>query len=104
MKRILSVLLVMLLGLLLTAFESGAIDYPDNVDATTSASIVIDKGTCYSTTEYIANMIEKETGGDLHRIETVTPYTENFDELRDMNHDEMNRNFLPKLKESNIDS
>ena len=81
----------------------GNTDYPDNVDATTSASIVIDKDTRYGTTEYIANMIAKETGGDLHRIETITPYTEDFDELRDMNHDEMNRNFLTKLKESNID-
>lgn len=81
----------------------GNTDYTDNVDAATSASIVIDKDTRYGATEYIANMIAKETGGDLHRIETVTPYTEDFDELRDVNHDEMNRNFLPELKESNID-
>lgn len=81
----------------------GNTDYPDDVDATTSASIVIDKDTRYGTTEYIANMIVKEVGGDLHRIETVTPYTTDFDELRDVNHDEMNRDYLPELKESNMD-
>lgn len=42
-------------------------------------------------------------GGDLHLIETVTPYTADFDELRDVNHDEMGRNYLPELKESNLD-
>ena len=48
-------------------------------------------------------MIADEVGGDLHLIETVTPYTADFDELRDVNHDEMGRNYLPELKESNLD-
>lgn len=54
-------------------------------------------------TEYIANMIADEVGGDLHLIETVTPYMADFDELRDVNHGEMERNYLPGLKESNLD-
>lgn len=81
----------------------GNTDYPDNADATASASIVVDEDIRYGTTEYIANMIAKEVGGDLHRIETVTPYTADFDELRDVNHDEMDQNYLPELKESNLD-
>lgn len=81
----------------------GNTDYPDDVDATTSASIVPDGDGRYGTTEYIANMIADEAGGDLHLIETVTPYTADFDELRDVNHDEMGRNYLPELKESNLD-
>ena len=44
-----------------------------------------------------------EVGGDLRLIETVTPYTADFDELRDVNRDEMGRNYLPELKESNLD-
>ena len=44
-----------------------------------------------------------EVGGDLRLIETVTPYTADFDKLRDVNHDEMERNYLPELKESNLD-
>lgn len=80
----------------------GNTDYPDDVDATTSASIVVDEETRYGTTEYVAHMIADEIGGDLHRIETVTPYTADFDELRDVNHDEMEQNYLPELKESNL--
>lgn len=80
----------------------GNTDYPDDVDATTSASIVVDEEIRYGTTEYVAHMITDEVGGDLHRIETVTPYTADFDELRDVNHDEMEQNYLPELKESNL--
>lgn len=80
----------------------GNTDYPDNVDASTSASIVID-GERFGTTEYVARMIQETVGGDIHLIETATPYTADFDELRDVNHDEMSNNTLPELKESNLD-
>lgn len=79
----------------------GNTEYPDNVDATTSASIVID-GERFGTTEYIARMIQQTVGGDIHLIETVTPYTADFDELRDVNHNEMANNTLPELKESDL--
>lgn len=39
----------------------------------------------------------------MHRIETVNQYTSDFDELRDVNHDEMEQNYLPELKESKLD-
>lgn len=81
----------------------GNTEYPSDVDATASASIVVDNNFRYGTTEYVANMIAENVGGDLHRIETVTPYTADFDELRDVNHDEMSSNYLPELKESNLD-
>lgn len=81
----------------------GNTDYPEDVDATTSASIVIDEDVRYGTTEFIANMIADEIGGDMHRIETVTPYTTDFEELRDVNHEEMQENYLPELKESKLD-
>lgn len=48
-------------------------------------------------------MIRQAVGGNVHRIETVTSYTEDFDELRDVNHDEMDQNVLPELKISNLD-
>lgn len=80
----------------------GNTDYPDDVDATTSASIIAD-GETYGTTEYVARMIQKTIGGDIHLIETMTPYTADFDELRDVNHNEMSNNTLPELKESNLD-
>lgn len=81
----------------------GNTDYPDNVDASTSASIVMDQNEKYGTTEYAARFIGQATGGDFHRIETVQPYTEDFNELVDVNHDEKQRGFLPELKESSLD-
>lgn len=76
--------------------------YPDNADASASASIVID-GERFGTTEYIARLIQQTAGGDMHLIETATPYTADFDELREVNHGEMSNNTLPELKESNLD-
>ena len=81
----------------------GNTNYPDDVDATTSASIVADGDTRYGTTEYVANIIAEEISGELHRIETVQPYTADFDELRDVNHDEMDRDHLPELKAGDLD-
>lgn len=81
----------------------GNTEYPDDVDATTSASIVVEETERYGTTEYVANMIQQAIGGDVHRIETVTSYTEDFHELRDVNHEEMDQNLLPELKISNLD-
>lgn len=81
----------------------GNTEYPSDVDATTSASIVMNGDLRYGTTEYVANMIAENVGGDLHRIETVIPYTADFDELRDVNHAEMQQGVLPELKESNMD-
>lgn len=79
----------------------GNTNYSDDVDASTSASIVINNGR-FGTTEYVARMIQEIVGGDIHLIETVTPYTADFDELRDVNHSEMASNYLPELKESNL--
>ena len=81
----------------------GNTEYPDDVDATTSASIVADGSERYGTTEYAANFIKETVGGDLYRIETVTPYTADFDELKDLNHSEMQQGFLPELKENDLD-
>lgn len=80
----------------------GNTEYPDDVDASTSASIVID-GERYGTTEYMARMIQKTVGGELFPIRTVTPYTDDFDELRDVNHEEMANNVLPELQKSDLD-
>lgn len=76
-------------GNILIAYFSrwGNTEYPDDVDATTSASIVADGNERHGTTEYVANLIQQTVGGDVHLIETVTPYTEDFDELRDVNHE-----------------
>lgn len=80
----------------------GNTEYPGDVDATTSASIMID-GEAYGTTEYVARMIQENAGGDLHLIQTQEPYPVDFDELRELNHSEMEAGYLPALVESNLD-
>ncbi|MDE6851961.1 MAG: hypothetical protein K2J67_05670 [Lachnospiraceae bacterium] len=91
-------------NVLITYFSRfGNTDYPDDIDASTSASVVLDGNERYGTTEYIAGMIKQSVGGDLHLIETKESYSENFDEVREKNHDEMEKNYLPPLKESDLD-
>ena len=80
----------------------GNTDYPDDIDASASASIIMD-GERFGTTDYVARMIQQTIGGDLYFIETKTPYTADFDELREVNHEEMDNDYLPELKESNLD-
>jgi flavodoxin len=81
----------------------GNTEYTADVDATSSASIVENGGLRYGTTEYLAEMIQQAVGGDVYLIETANAYTTDFDELRDINHNEMNSGFLPELKDSNLD-
>jgi flavodoxin len=91
-------------GKILIAYFSlwGNVQYPSNVDASTSASIVIDKTIRYGTTEYIARMIQETTGGDIYFIETQDAYPVDFQAVISQNHDEMNRKFLPPLKSSSL--
>lgn len=77
--------------------------YPGNVDATTSASLVDDGTELYGTTEYVGRMIQSAVGGDMHLIETAEPYPTDFDAVVDQNHEEMGAGTLPKLKSSDID-
>lgn len=80
----------------------GNTDYPKDVDATTSASIVAD-GENYGTTEYVARLIRNQVGGDFYLIQTQDKYTADFDELRDVNHNEIAEGYLPPLTESSLD-
>lgn len=90
-------------GVLIVYFSRfGNTEYPDNIDASTSASIVIDNNT-FGTTEYLAGIIQEGTGGDFHLIRTQKPYPADFDELREQNHSEMDEEYLPPLMESNLD-
>ena len=74
----------------------------DEVDASTSASIVVDNSGQYGTTEYIARMIQQNVGGDLHKIQTKETYPNDFDMVVDKNHQEMQNGTLPELVESNL--
>lgn len=81
----------------------GNTDYAEDVDATTSASIVTDGESRYGTTGYVAEMIQKMTGGDMHLIQSEEMYPVDFNEVVSQNHTEMGEGVLPELKDSAID-
>ena len=89
-------------GKILIAWFSrwGNTNYASDVDASTGASIIIDKGTHRGTTEVVARYIQTAVGGDLHLIETTAPYPTEFDDVRDQNHAEQAAGTLPSLKNS----
>ena len=76
----------------------GNTNFNKNVDATTSASIVKDGKKKRGTTEMLARLIQKETGGDLFRIQTKKKYPAGYNKVIDQNHEEMDEDYLPELK------
>lgn len=89
---------------LITYFSRwGNTEYSSDVDATTSASIVADGEQRYGTTEYMARMIQEQTGGEIHLIQTAEPYSTDFQEVVDDNHEEMDQDVFPELKDSALD-
>ena len=75
----------------------GNTDYGEEVDATTSASIVAGNGETMGTTEVIAQMIADETGGELYLIQTEERYPTDFDDVVDENHQEQDADARPEL-------
>lgn len=76
----------------------GNTNFKKNVDATTSASIVKDGKKKRGTTEMLARLIGKETGGDLFPIRTEQKYPAGYNKVIDQNHKELDEDYLPKLK------
>ena len=75
----------------------GNTNYDSGVDATTSASVVIQDGDQMGTTELVARMIQEQTGGDLFLIETAEPYPTDFQDVVDQNHQELADGIRPAL-------
>lgn len=72
--------------------------FPADVDATTSASLVLGKDdNLQGTTEYVASYIQENIGGDLHLIQTTVPYPADYDATADQNHQEQEDDTLPEL-------
>ncbi len=55
-------------------------------------------------TKQIAQMIQKETGSDIARIQTVKPYTGNYDAVVRQGRIEVNNRFEPEIKPIDIDT
>ena len=53
-------------------------------------------------TKRIAEMIQKEIGGDIARIETVVPYDSDYNKVVNQGQAEVNRGYMPKLKPLDI--
>lgn len=76
----------------------GNTEFPDSVDATTSASIVLDsEGNRMGTTESIARYIQQTVGGELHLIQTAGSYPEDYDTIVSQNYQEQEDGYLPEL-------
>lgn len=69
----------------------------DGVDTVAGASRVAVDGEVLGNNEYIAQMIQRETGGDLFAIETVQDYPTTHDPLLEFAYDEKADNARPEL-------
>lgn len=69
----------------------------DGVDTVAGASRVAGDGEVLGNNEYIAQIIQRETGGDLFAIETVQEYPTTHDPLLEFAYDEKTDNARPEL-------
>ena len=91
-------------NILIACFTLGRnAEYDESIDASTSASLVLDDEELVGTTEYVARLIQDNVGGDLHLIQVTEPYPADFDTVVDQNHEEMDAGTLPELAASNLD-
>ena len=49
-------------------------------------------------TERIAKMLQKEIGGDIVRIDTITPYEGSYDDVVNQGQEEVERGYEPEIK------
>ena len=70
---------------------------PDGTDASASASRVIVDGEPYGTTEYMAKVIQEETGADLFEIQTVQEYQTKYRYITNQESKKKESGFRPEL-------
>lgn len=71
---------------------------PDNMTQDEEQSTVIIDGEVLGNTQYVAYVIQKNTGADIFRIEPETPYPTDHDTLVDLAAEEQDNNARPALK------
>lgn len=78
----------------------------DGVDAVAGASRVVDNEELLGNNQYIAQLIQRETGGDLFEIKTVQEYPKTHDPLLEFAYNEKAENARPELagEIENLDS
>ncbi len=75
----------------------GNTDFPDDIDAVTSASLLKSGGELYGNTQYIATLIQQHTGGDLFLIQTEEKYPSVYEEIDEQGGEEHRSGIRPKL-------
>ncbi|MDE6752097.1 MAG: flavodoxin [Eubacterium sp.] len=72
----------------------------NGADAVAGASVVVKDGEKVGNLQYVADIIQKNTGADVFRIEPKIPYNTNHEELVDLAKEEQNSNARPQIKNS----
>lgn len=70
-----------------------------DIDVLATASRIVDKSGLLGTLQFMARIIQKQTGADLWRIETVKAYPDDNDRIHTQARYELHRGVRPKLKE-----
>ena len=73
---------------------------PNNMTQEEDNSVVVIDGEVLGNTQYVAYVIQENTGADIFRIEPETPYPTDHETLVDLAKEEQNQNARPKLKAS----
>lgn len=72
----------------------------DNMTQEEDNSVVVIDGEVLGNTQYVANVIQENTGADIFRIEPKTPYTTDHDALVDLASEEQANDARPELLEN----
>lgn len=72
----------------------------DNMTQEEDNSVVVIDGEVLGNTQYMASVIQKQTGADIFRIEPETPYPVDHETLVDLAADEQDENARPAMKDS----
>lgn len=75
----------------------GNTDFPQDVDAVSSASLLRKDGALYGNTQYVAALIQQATGGDLFLIEAAKKYPADYDETDQLGGKENRERSRPAL-------
>lgn len=86
-------------GKILVAYFSrvGNTEFPENTDTSSSASVIVEDHQLIGNTEYLADLIVEQTGGDKFLIQTQTPYPADYETLVDQQQGERAKDSRPAL-------
>jgi flavodoxin len=84
--------------ILIAYFSMPETDNPKNMTKEEENSAVVIDGEVLGNTQYVANIIQENTGADAYRIEPQTPYPLDHRALVDQAKEEQNQNSRPAIK------